>query len=94
MINLTERYYNNVIELVKQYPELLEEITPKTIADDDVIADIISSLTMDEMEHTDYQTLCVYSRLLDISYIPDVEGVFILYKQDKEELKNLLKDNQ
>jgi hypothetical protein len=79
---------------VKKYPELLEEITPETIADDDIIADIVSSIKTGEMEYADYKKLCVYSSLLDICSFPDVEGVFILYEQDKEELKNLLKNNQ
>ena len=84
MINLTEKYYERVIEITEKYPELLREITPETIADDDLIADILATLKIEDMESNDYRTLCVYSRLLDIiASDPLVNGVFILYEQDK-----------
>ena len=90
MINLTEKYYNHVIELAKKYPVVLNEMVPETMMDDDIIADIICSIRVGDMDIVDYQNLCVYSRLLDISLSPGVEGVFILYEKDKEDFKNLL----
>jgi hypothetical protein len=95
MINLTARYYDRVIELTKKYPELLCGITPETIGDDDLMADILSSIKIEDMESNDYRTLCVYSRLLDIiAGDPFVDGVFILYEQDKADLKNLINDKK
>lgn len=84
MIDLTKRYSDRVIELINKYPILLQPINAETISDDDIIADVVISIPSEAMEIEDYITLRMYSRMLDIiASNPMVDGVFVLYKQDR-----------